>query len=802
MSPARSSSVEQQKEIGANSESICAREEALVDQLIEEMGRARHAGRPITAEELLSRHADLRQQPAAAVRLIYEEMCLRQESGEPVSSTEVIRRFPEWETELERLFHCYRFIESGAPAPVFPSVGETIDDFVLLAELERGARGRVFVALQRSLADRPLVLKLAPTEGDEHLTLARLQHTHIVPLYLVRDLPDRHLQAICMPYLGGTTLARLLVALQDEPLAHRRGQAILNELERAGTVVPLDQPSRGPSGAFLARASYAETICWVGACLADALHYAHERGWVHLDVKPANVLIAADGQPMLLDFHLAREPIEAGSSGPHWMGGTPGYMSPEQRQAVAAMSALAPMPIDVDRRSDIYSLGLVLYEALGGDVATVTRAPSVRLDHVTGEVSRGLADIVQHCLANDPAHRYPDAGSLADDLRRHLSQLPLRGVPNRSLIERWRKWRRRRPHVLALTGMLLVSLGILATAAAIMHAQSAAQQSRRVHEIESMVRAALVQSVELLKQHRHSEAVQTASDGLTLARSIRGGSHLVGELDGQLQAARCEQEAHDLHSLVEQLRFFYSVESPALEKAQSLELPCRTNWDARDHILKLRGQVHDVQVDKQIRIDLLDLAVLWTDLLVRTAPKDQVVEKRKQALQTLTQAETLLGPNPVLERERHTLLQALGLVDPANSVGRPAVEAAPHTAWEHTMAGQYQLRSGDLKRASAEFERAVELEPQDFWSNFYRGVCAYRLRRYSEADIAFEVCVALAPRCAECYYNRALARTELHRTQEALRDYDRALQLDPNLAAAKRNRDLLVKQGRDLKKRR
>ena len=109
-------------------------------------------------------------------------------------------------------------------------------------------------------------------------------------------------------------------------------------------------------------------MSWIGACLAEALKYAHDRGVVHLDVKPSNVLVTANHQPMLLDFHLAREPLAAGERGAGF-GGTPAYMSPEQKQAMAAIKLGNATPVPIDGRSDVYSLGLVLYEALGGQIA-------------------------------------------------------------------------------------------------------------------------------------------------------------------------------------------------------------------------------------------------------------------------------------------------------------------------------------------------------------------------------------------------------------------------------------------------
>src|SRR5262249_50780540 len=212
--------------------------------------------------------------------------------------------------------------------PHFPAVGEVVGEFRLLASLGRGVRGAVFLADQPDLGNRPVVLKITPRDGREHLSLAQLRHPHIVPLYSVQDLPRRDLRVLCMPYLGGASLRQILKDMEGIPIAERRGRDLLAALDRAQAGAPFSVPGQGPARPFLERASYLQAVCWIGACVADASDFAHRRGLVHLDLKPTNILLAADGPPLLLDFHLAQPPIPPNESGQRSIGRTPHYMSP------------------------------------------------------------------------------------------------------------------------------------------------------------------------------------------------------------------------------------------------------------------------------------------------------------------------------------------------------------------------------------------------------------------------------------------------------------------------------------------
>jgi serine/threonine protein kinase/Flp pilus assembly protein TadD len=755
-------------------------------RLDEMVAAMRHSPSP-RAEEVLARLPGLTDEDA--VRVVFEEACLRLERGEGSVTAEILGRFPRWAPQLGLLLECKRLWMSGVSKADFPEVGDDLGDFRLLAALGGGALGRTFLASQRSLGGRRIVLKVAPLGQDEHLSLARLQHMHIVPLYVEQVFPDRNLRVLGMPYLGGASLARLLEELAEAPEAERSGSHLLAALDRCAVAPPPESASTGPFRRYFARATLVQALCGIGACVAEALQYAHDRGLIHFDVKPANVLIAADGQPMLLDFHLARGPILPGrtetetetetGTGPDRLGGTPGYLSPEQAAAMESLRTEGRVRVAVDGRSDLYSLGLLLYRALGGDDPGGT-SPRRPLARCNPRISSGLSDILERCLARDPADRYPDAAALASDLRRHLSDLPLRGVANRDPFERWRKWRRRSPGALGrrLAGLGAGGLIVLVAAFGGVLLQQRGRQ----------VEAALEAGRRHLSRGHHPEAMLALEQGLALAGSLPTLEAQRRALRADLGRASRARDAADLHDLVNLLRFRLGALPPRPDEAEALYDRGRQVWQARARFLGLAGAPPDAVTGRQVRADLLDLATILADLCAHRRPGRDAGggSPLAEAVRILGDARDLLGPGTALCRDLGHYARALGQDDLV-----PAVIPEPQTAWEHYDLGRSYLRSGEYAPAAVEFERAIRMRPEEFWPHFYHGLCCARLGKPEAAVSSLGTAIALAPTTAACYYNRALAYQALGRDDDAIRDDTRALELDPRFTDAALNRGIV-----------
>ncbi|HET6324996.1 MAG TPA: serine/threonine-protein kinase [Planctomycetaceae bacterium] len=302
--------------------------------------------------------------------LIYEEFHIRKQSGQPVDAEEYLHDFPGHEAEIASILNIEQAYETTAffrrakqQRIEAVAAGDTIDDFELLSELGAGAFAKVFLARQKSM-QRTLAVKISADEGTEPQTLAQLDHDYIVRVFDQRTLPDRKLRLLYMQYIAGGTLQQVIKRVRQTPIEERTGEIILDVvdegLEKRGDARPTMSPSRH----WLATASWPEAVCWIGSRLARGLDYAHRRGVLHRDVKPANVLLTAEPSPKLADFNISFSSKVAGATPAAYFGGSLAYMSPEQLEA--SNSAHTRSAEDLDGRSDLYSLGVLLWELLTG----------------------------------------------------------------------------------------------------------------------------------------------------------------------------------------------------------------------------------------------------------------------------------------------------------------------------------------------------------------------------------------------------------------------------------------------------
>ncbi|WSY62167.1 serine/threonine protein kinase [Nocardia sp. NBC_00881] len=391
---------------------------------------------PKRLSEYRAEFAELQNGPLPA-ELVYEEFhAMRRGSHAPatmIAEAAAMATGPE----PARLMGDYRSTMIARPSAQVVldaiDVGDHIDDFDLLMRIGAGAFAKVYLARQQSM-QRLVAVKISHNHGNEPQTLAQLDHEYIVRIYDQRLIADGDLKLLYMQYLPGGTLLDVLRLQRTTPAEHRSGQLLLDAIDNVladkGEVRPTESAIRTRTAAL----TWPETVAWLGRRLAEALEHASERGVLHRDIKPANVLLSAEGIPKLADFNVSFSTRVTGTNPLAYFGGSLAYMSPEQLEA--CHPDLSATAADLDTRSDIFALAVMLWELLTGrrpfadetfageSETSLARMLELRrrpveskfLADLPSDCPMALRRVLLKCLSSDRGDRYSCGSELAQQL--------------------------------------------------------------------------------------------------------------------------------------------------------------------------------------------------------------------------------------------------------------------------------------------------------------------------------------------------------------------------------------------------
>lgn len=602
---------------------------------------------------------------------------------------------------------------------------EELGDFRLLQLLGHGAFSRVYLATQKSLANRVVVLKITSLPMGESQKLAKLQHSNIVPLYSTQNVEGFFI--LCMPFLGSITLRDAIQFAKQKSIHHSQSQMLSGaELVHA---VEVDrqrlQSSNREVNQFLSLESDHEigrrpplekwlplnsiqTVVRVAIDMVSGLEYAHGKNLLHGDIKPANVLLGFDGSIMLLDFNLSRNQLQ-GSEKKTSAGGTLPYMAPEQLLGLMESQDRSSVA------SDIYSIGVVLYELLTGkhpvDFSSLTHSPvelsferhqqKIELpNHINPQVPRDLAAIVMKCLAKDPTQRYQSASQLREDLLRQQSLLPLKYAPNRGIQERLFKFARRNQSALKLAASLLLGVTAAIVAVFSIYFWMISARTNIANETYTSFKALA----------RNAEANLFYADG---------GSREEGKKLGKL-ALQC---------------FYPSSTEPM-----------------REHLIAY------LPPEKQV------------DVRETAAYLSRIIER--QPSQYLLDAEFSESLSPI---ERITQLYFQRDLELALDLLQMEIAKSPNRFVCWFLQGQIYLEQRRYQEARTSFAAAEAAAPQCAITLIAQGNCNYWMTQYDRALACYEKAERLEPKLATIWYNRGLVYERMKDHQAAVKQLTKAM---------------------------
>ncbi|MFO0941493.1 MAG: serine/threonine-protein kinase [Pirellulales bacterium] len=494
--------------------------------------------------------------------------------------------------------------------------------------------------------------------------------------------------------------------------------------------------------------------------IVQAVSHAHQRNLVHHDLKPENILIANDGRPVLLDFNLAQSHQSQVSVG----GGTIPYMSAQHLQSLQGSAKPSPT-------NDIFSLGVIFYQLLtgqlpypGNDVSALfkltqdRRTLPINMQVFDGSIPPSLCSIVNRCLAFAPEDRYQSAIELQQDLDRHVNNLPLRYAPDRSLVERTKKWIRRHP--LLTSNATLISLAAVVVIA-LGFAWNSSLRSTERFEISRKYRKALSVLPETL--------AMLQSPGVEPELFEKGLSSGWGILS-------------ILHFKPNDPQHFGLMKFEMLEPSEQQKV--------REDLGTLLFSMASAQlqlsiVDSSNAESTIEQAKTWNRLAGELSTKLKLPvdsqEMRIQQLQRGESDEALIAEHFQDKRNDSTFAKMLaahqqGLTAQWESLAETLVSEGPTDPSRWFSLASAKLAKGELKSALSSMDVAVRLQPKSMTATFWRGVFRLKSNDFTGAKTDFTACLHQESDLLAARYNRALALKALGENAAALEDLNWIIQ--------------------------
>lgn len=479
------------------------------------------------------------------IELLATDFLERRRRGEDLDINEYVARYPELAENLHDLISAMQALEglkskreakSGGKASIGPNKIDRLGDFRIVREIGRGGMGVVYEAEQESL-NRRVAIKLLPRQSllserqlkrfeREAKTAANLHHPNIVPVFGV-GLHDGHHYYV-MQLIDGVGLDHEEQALSQDRIATLPNARVATD----------DRPLLSPV-VDLFRSDAGDTSLRKGPPpvkprdaarmieqAARGLQYAHEQGVLHRDIKPANLIRDAKGHVWISDFGLAKAASDSALSVTGELAGTLAFMPPERFHG------------EEDARSDVYSLGLTLYELATGKPAFPANNDSQLMERILrGQpvpphkhkpgFSHDLETIILKAIAREPKNRYQTAKEFADDLQRWMNNRPIRARRTPAWQRLW-LWSRRHPTIAVLSTIVAVQVLVLFYVLSTEFWNAKAEATRSAVEL-------------LEEEHRRQQAEQTANEAVDTLNKIF--ESLNGMVAASKSAGPLEEEA-------------------------------------------------------------------------------------------------------------------------------------------------------------------------------------------------------------------------------------------------------------------